>query len=221
MTGPLDKIKEALQQYTLDMQTAGLALNPSDSCTYIPPWRRLSPDNLKTQPGVRVLDDQTYFIDMGNGEFFPLELTGIKTPGFPIGTQTYCENVISSTIANIEADFQLLKDIKWFHQQAKQTIHCCNTHITYLICAAQVHHTLHLAKVMDETFGHLMADLLSFESGYAISQMANHYANALQPCRLKIKQGGLGLTQAAPITPAANYVALREFYCRSNRKMGR
>ena len=35
MTGPLDKIKEALQQYTLAMQTAGLALNPSDSYTYI------------------------------------------------------------------------------------------------------------------------------------------------------------------------------------------
>ena len=74
-------------------------------------------------------------------------------------------------------------------------------------------YTLHLAKVMDETFDHFMADLLSFESGYATSQLAHHYANALQQCRLGIKQGGLGLTQAALIAPAANYVALRDFYC--------
>ena len=143
MTGPLDKMKEALQQYTLDMRTAGLALNPSDSCTYIPSWRRLSPDILKTQPGVRVSDDQTYFIDMGNGDFFPLEFTGIKILGCPIGTQTYCENVNCSTIAKIEADLLLLKDCKWCHQQAKLAIYCCNTRITYLLRAAPVHYTLH------------------------------------------------------------------------------
>ena len=68
-------------------------------------------------------------------------------------------------------------------------------------------HTLHLAKVIDEIFDHFMADLISFESGYATTQMAHHYANALQQCRLGIKQGDLGSTQAALIAPAANYVA--------------
>ena len=101
---------------------------------------------MKAQPGVRVSDDQTYFIDMRNGEFFPLEFTGIKILGCPIGTQ--------------------------------------------------------------ETFDHFMADLLSFENGYAISHLAHHYANALQQCRQGNKQGGLGLTQAALIAPAANFVAL-------------
>ena len=66
---------------------------------------------------------------------------------------------------------------------------------------------------MDETFDRFMADLLSFESGYVTSQLAHYYANALQQYRLGIKQGGLGLTQAVLIAPAANYVALRDFYC--------
>ena len=64
MTGPLDTIKEAFQQYTLAMQTAGLTLKPRDSCTYIPSWRRLSPDNLGAQSGVRISEDKKYSTDV-------------------------------------------------------------------------------------------------------------------------------------------------------------
>ena len=97
-----------------------------------------------------------------------------------MGTQAYCENVICSTIAKIEADLLLLKDFKWCHQRAKLAIYCCNTRITYLLRAAPVLHTLHLAKVMDETFDHFIAELITFERGYAMSQLVHYYANALQ-----------------------------------------
>ena len=160
MTGSLDIVKAALQVYTQAMQAAGLILNPSDSCTYIPSWRSLSPANLEAQAGVKMTTDHKYCIDMGNGDSFPLELTGIKVLGCPIGTQAYCEHIISSTIAKIEAGLQLLKDFKWRHQRAKLAIYCCNTLITYLLLAAPVLYTLHLAK----------ADLLCFESGYENSQ---------------------------------------------------
>jgi hypothetical protein len=194
------------------MQAAGLVLNPRDSCAYIPSWSNLNSASLKAQPGVSATADQKYTIDMGNGEHFPLELTGIKILGCPIGTQMYCETQIRSTIAKIETDLQLLKDFKWLHQRAKLAIYCCNTRMTYLLRATPVLYTQRLAKVVDETFDHFMADLLSFESGYAVSNNATHYANALQQCRLGIKQGGLGLTKAALVAPAANYVALRDFY---------
>jgi hypothetical protein len=63
----------------------------------------------------------------------------------------------------------------------------------------------------DQMFDNFMAHTLAFENDYNHCSHSLAYLSALRQCRLGIKQGGIGLTSAAMIAPAALHVALREF----------
>jgi hypothetical protein len=97
------------------------------------------------------------------------------------------------------------------HQRIKLAIYCCNTRISYLLQAvppatAQPHLQQH-----DKMFDNFMATTLAFQDDYLQSAYLQHYNRALQQLRLGIKQGGMGLTSAEMVAPAALYVSLREF----------
>ncbi len=56
-----------------------------------------------------------------------------------------------------------------------------------------------------------MAITLAFQDDYLQSAYLQHYNRTLQQLPLGIKQGGMGLTSAEMVAPAALYVSLREF----------
>ncbi len=60
-------------------------------------------------------------------------------------------------------------------------------------------------------FDNFMATTFAFQDDYLQSSKSQHYNRALQQLRLGIKQGGMGLTSAEMVAPAALYVSLREF----------
>jgi hypothetical protein len=69
---------------------------------------------------------------------------------------------------------------------------------------------------LDTSFDSFMTATIHFESAYAQSPAAVQYSKALKQLRLRIQDGGIGFTSAAPIAPAVSYVALHEFlncYC--------
>ena len=97
------------------------------------------------------------------------------------------------------------------HQRIKLAIYCCNTRIMYLLRALPLATSDRHLQQYDTMFDNFMAQTLAFEDNYAHCQYSLAYTQALQQCRLGIKQGGLGLTSAYMVAPAALYVALREF----------
>jgi len=132
----------------------------------------------------------------------PLHLEGIKVLGCPLGADDYCSRLLKSVIAKVEDDLHHLRQFPHIHQRIKMTIYCCNTRISYIL------RTVPLALVSphvhehDRMFDNFMANTLAFEENYQNSAHAQSYLRGLQQCRLGIKQGGMGLTRAAVVSPA-------------------
>ena len=216
ITGPLSKVQAAVAEYQTTMLQAGLLLNPSDSAVYIPAWRQLSSSELQAKGSVSTSIDGTLHLQMSDSTAFPLALDGIKVLGCPIGTADYCASLVDKIISKVGTDLQHLKQFPHLHQRVKLAIYCCNTRITYLLRAVSFQSHLQRLRDYDTMFDSFMAHTLAFEDAYANSIHSSVYNQALQQCRLGIKQGGMGLTSAAMIAPAALHVALREFrtwYC--------
>jgi hypothetical protein len=128
-----------------------------------------------------------------------------------VGTPEYSTSHIQATGRKIVTDLELLQDFSFLHHRVKLALYCCNTRISYLLRAVPTPIIQPLMLPLDAAFESFFADSLSFEDNYTRGQHALAYQQALQQCRFGIKQGGLGLTSATLVAPAALYVALRQF----------
>jgi hypothetical protein len=136
---------------------------------------------------------------------------GLKVLGCPLGTSEFCSTHTNKVIANISADLDLLSQFPALHKRNKLAIYCSNARISYLLCALPLDLFLALIPSLDTSFDSFMAVTIHFEPAYAQSPAAVQYRKALQQLRLCIQDGGIRLTSAALVAPAASYVALREF----------
>jgi hypothetical protein len=153
---------------------------------------------------------------MPNHDKIPLAWVGLKVLGCPLGTSEFCSAHTNKVIANISADLDLLSQFPALHQRTKLAIYCSNARISYLLPALPLDLSLALMPSLDTSFDSFMAATIHFEPAYAQSSAAVQYSKALQQLRLRFQDGGVGLTSAALVAPAASYVALREFlswYC--------
>ena len=211
ITGPLSKVRAAVQDYNCTMGRAGLTLNPLDSALYIPSWLPLPAHSLPQRQWVVLHTDGSTHLAIDEHITFPLKLDGIKVLGCPIGTQVYSASQLQKTIAKVQTDLDLLNHFPHLHQRIKLAIYCCNTRISYLLQAVSLATSHSHLQQHDKMFDNFMATTLAFQADYLQSSYAQHYTRALQQFRLGIKQGGMGLTSAEMVAPAALYVSLREF----------
>ena len=211
ITGPLSKVQAAVHDYDTTLHRAGLSLNPSDSAVFIPSWQSLTPSELLAQQSVTQDPDGHLHLPMSSNTTFPLKLDGITVLGCPIGTKEFCDHSIQTVIGKVERDLNQLRHFPHLHQRIKLAIYCCNTRITYLLRAVPLAIALPRLSAYDSMFDNFMAHTLAFEEDYLHSAYSQSYSRALKQCRLGIKQGGMGLTSAVMVAPAALHVALREF----------
>jgi hypothetical protein len=211
-TGPLDHIAAAQATLVTELRKAGLELNPADSEVYIPSWQPLPEQQLAIHPRVS-LDGPTGAITilLGTDTPFSLRREGVKILGCPIGTPQFCSLHIESACRKILADLDRLKTFPYLHHRTKLALYCCNTRISYLLRAVPTPTIQPFLVTLDRNFDFFLADTLSFEASYETSIHAAAYQRAIQQSRYSIKQGGLGLTSSALVSPAALYVSLREF----------
>jgi hypothetical protein len=148
---------------------------------------------------------------MTPGTNFPLKMEGITVLGCPIGTDTFCTHHIQKVVGTVERDLACLREFPFFHQRIKLAIYCCNTRPTYQLRSVSLHTSIPQMRDYDNMFDHFIAHTRAIEQNFASSPYAHRNARALQQCRLGIKRGGMGLTSAVLIAPAALHVALREF----------
>ena len=210
ITGPLSKVQAAVTEYQDTMLRAGLTLNPSDSAVYVPSWTNLSLAELQSRPSVLTLPDGSPCVQTNSVTTFPLHVQGIKVLGCPIGTEAFRHKLIDSIISKVSSDLDCLRQFPHLHQRVKLAIYCCNTRIHYLLRAVPFTQDDQRLRQYDSMFDSFMAQSLAFEENYATGPYSLAYTQALQQCRLGIKQGGMGLTSAAMVAPAALHVALRE-----------
>jgi hypothetical protein len=211
LTGPLNLVQAAVEDFNINFLRAGLSLNPADSAVYSPSWLHLPTPALLDHHAVEQDPEGHLQVLMSHATAFPLKLDGIKVLGCPIGSEEFCDRLLQTVINKVDTDLAHLRQFAPIHQRLKLAIYCCNTRITYLLRAVTTAIAVPRMREYDNMFDNFMAHTLAFETAYTQAPHAQAYLSALCQCRLGIKQGGMGLTSAAMIAPAALHVALREF----------
>ena len=218
MSGPLSHVQRAYVDYCQHMSSVGLQINARESEIYVPQWRLIPVDTLQAaHPSLHVNNapepgQPRAVYTMPNADNIPLTWEGLKVLGCPLGTPEFCRSHTAKVMTNIKVDLDLLAHLPALHQRTKLAIYCCNARISYLLRAISLDLSLDLMPSLDSYFDHFMAATLHFESDYARSHAAAQYRKALLQLRLRIQDGGVGLTSAVLTAPAASYVALREFF---------
>jgi hypothetical protein len=194
MSGPLSLVQKAHEAYCLKMQSVGLSVKAQESQLYIPQWRGLSVDQMKTlnpQAGTGPEPNPSPRFQMSNGDYIPIISEGISILGCPLGTPDFCTRQIQSVIADIKHDLDLLAAFPALHQRTKLGIYCSNTRISYMLRAVPIDLSLPQMETLDQYFDQFMAVTLHFERDYTTSAAAETYKRALRQIRLGIKRGGL------------------------------
>ena len=185
----------------------------SESVVHVPRWATLSEEELLSLSHLQSsASEPTHFeLKFDNGDLIPLAGNGLKLLGCPIGTDDFCNSIVQRNTEDITSDLALLSKFPHLHQRMKLAIYCCNTRVMYMLRALPTDLIEAAVKDLDHAFDDFSAVTLCFERDYTRSQYQHNYHTALLQIRLGIKQGGFGLTSQSLITPAARFVALREF----------
>jgi hypothetical protein len=214
ISGPLSLVIAAQDMYRREMGELGLQLNADESEIYIPEWLDVEAAQLAGMPGFsrkQGAGQAAEYMTMANGDLIPLSREGIKILGCPLGTRTFCQKVVERTAASIEGDLVLLKEFPHIHQRIKLATYCANTRATYYLRAVKLATSIPTMEKLDESFDNFMAQTLQFEQEHKTSAWKESYRQALNQCRLGIKQGGCGLTSNTMAAPAAFYAAISSF----------
>jgi hypothetical protein len=213
MSDPLSLVKLTYVAYCNAMLSVCLLINTRESELYLPQWRQIPVNILQaSHPSIQLTPAPTggplcVSYAMPNHDHITLTWVGLKVLGCPLGTSEFCSSHTNKVIANISADLDLLSQFPALHQRTKLAIYCSNDHISYLLRALPLDLSLALMPSLDTSFDSFMAATIHFEPAYAQSPAAVQYSKALQQLRLRIQDGGIGLTSAALVAPS--YVTLR------------
>ena len=216
MIGKISDLRGAVRVYKEYLAAVGLDLNPMESEAYVPAWDSAQEDDIQLCPHI-ILQEGEQAIHVSDGIEIPLRKDGIKVLSCPIGSKPFCEELLSKTTAKIEGCLDLLHDFPELHLRSKLAQFCVNTKITYFLRAKYPEVGTDSGGSLDGldmAFEDFYAKTFEFPESFDDSNVCNDseaYQCALKQIRFDIRHGGLGLTSATCIAPAALYGAMVDF----------
>ena len=114
----------------------------------------------------------------------------------------------------IENSLKVLRDFPELHLKSKLAQCCVNTKITYFLRAKYPEVGVDTLEDLDVAFEEFYAHTLEFPESYLEPDRCDDseaYRRALKQIRFDIRDGGLGLTSANFIAPAALYATMLDF----------
>ena len=199
------------------MTAAGLTINDLESELYVLQRSDLILQNFASASvdiSLLAQSPTSYTYHMLPGSCIPIVVHGIKVLGVPLGDAPFCAQQVSNTVLSIQSTSTSFPDLRIVTNTPSQhcpAVYCCNTRITYFLCALPLTSSQSHLPDLNALFDHFIAVTLSFQDDYAHSLYAIQYAQALQQARQGIPDGGFGLTSASLRAPPASYVTNRDF----------
>ena len=213
MIGKISDLRGAISDYKLYLAEAGLRLNPTESEAYVPAWQSVGEDEIQPCPHITHQDGKQA-IHVSDEIEIPLNKEGIKVLGCPVGSEAYSEQLLSKAVTKIKNNLAVLREFPELHLRSKLAQYCVNTKITYFLRAKYPDVGSDTLDDLDLAFEDFYAHTLEFPESFRDPNACNEcevYKLALQQIRFDIRDGGLGLTSANCIAPAALYATMLDF----------
>ena len=144
----------------------------------------------------------------------PLRREGIKVLSCPVGSKEYSEELLTKSVEKIENSLKVLLDFPERHLRSKLAQFSVNTKITYFLRAKFPKVGTGTLDNLDVAFEDVYAHTLEFPELYREPDSCDDseaYRRIFKHIYFDIRDGGLGLTSANCIAPAALYATMLDF----------
>ena len=213
MIGRISDLCGAISYYKLQLAEADLRLNPTESEAYVPAWESAQQDEIQQCPHI-TLRDSKQAIHVSDDIEIPLRREGIKVLGCPVGSREYSEELLTKTVEKIVSSLKVLRGFPELHLRSQIAQFCVNTKITYFLRAKYPEVGVDTLEDLDVAFEDFYAHTLEFPDLYHKPDRCDDskaYLRTLKQICFDIRDGGLGLTSANCIAPAALYATMLDF----------